>query len=75
MDAQKPCSSSEIQLLKLIKGMLVLTNYLHFQESLPLIFYNVRINRACVCFVNLFPIAEVAHFWASKLAKQLRISN
>ena len=68
---KKPCGSSEIQLLTLIKGMLVLTNYLHFQESLPLI--NVRVNRACACFVNLFP--EVAHFWASKLAKQLRISN
>ena len=33
---KKPCGSSEIQLLTLIKGMLVLTNYLHFQESLPL---------------------------------------
>ena len=70
---KKPSGSSEIQLLTLIKGMLVFTNYLHFQESLPLI--NVRVNRACACFVNLFPITEVAHFWASKLAKQLRISN
>ena len=34
---KKPCSRSEIQFLTLIKGMVVLNNYLRFQESLPLI--------------------------------------
>ena len=72
---RKPCSRSEIQLLTLIIGMVVFTNYLRFQESLPLIFYNVPVNRACACFVRLFPIVEVAHFCPCKLAKQRRISS
>jgi len=72
---KKPCSRSEIQFLTLIRGMVVLNNYLRFQESLPLIFYNVRVNRSCACFVSLFPIAEVAHFCTCKLAKQRRISS
>ena len=72
---KKPCSLSEIQFFTLIKGMEVLNNYLRFQESLPLIFYNVRVNRSCGRFVSLFPIAEVVHFCSCKLAKQRRISN
>ena len=72
---KKPCSRSEIQFLTLIKGMVVFNNHLRFQESLPLIFYNVRVNRACARFVRLFPIAEVEHFCPCKLAKQRRISN
>ena len=72
---KKPFSRSEIQFLTLTKGMVVFNNYLRFQESLPLIFYNVPVNRACACFVSLFPIAEVAHFCACKLAKQRRISS
>ena len=72
---KKPFSRSKIQFITLIKGMVVFNNYLRFQESLPLIFYSVRVNRACACFVGLFPIAEVAHFCACKLAKQRRISS
>ena len=74
---KKPFSRLEIQFLTLTKGMVVFNNYLRFQESLPLIFYNVRgqPSLACACFVSLFPIAEVAHFCACKLAKQRRISS
>ena len=57
---KKPFSRSEIQFLTLTKGMVVFNNYLRFQESLPLIFYNVRGQPSLCMLCEL-----VSHRWGS----------